>query len=74
MLKPSHAQGAVKFVAKIGYANAASRRLFAQLGYTEAERSEVFREVTLQLIVDDAVRADLLEKTGPLWLSKHDAP
>ncbi len=62
----------MKFVAKIGYANAASLRLFARLGYTEAGHSEIFQEVALQLIMDNAVKADLLEKTGPLRMNEYD--
>ena len=38
-----------KFVAKIGFDNVPSQRLFRKLGFTEGSRSPVFREVTFQL-------------------------
>jgi RimJ/RimL family protein N-acetyltransferase len=37
------------FFAKIGYENTASVALFAKLGYDETSRSDVFREVTMEL-------------------------
>ena len=38
-----------KFVAKIGFNNTPSQRLFHKLGFREAARSTVFQEVTFQL-------------------------
>lgn len=37
------------FRAKIGFSNTGSLALFQKLGYLEVGRSEVFREVTLEL-------------------------
>eukprot|EP00192_Tetraselmis_astigmatica_P020060 CAMPEP_0117684706 /NCGR_PEP_ID=MMETSP0804-20121206/21271_1 /TAXON_ID=1074897 /ORGANISM="Tetraselmis astigmatica, Strain CCMP880" /LENGTH=184 /DNA_ID=CAMNT_0005495773 /DNA_START=11 /DNA_END=561 /DNA_ORIENTATION=+ len=48
------------FVVKIGEANAPSLSLFGTLGFEEVSRSEVFKEVTMQLQVG--------EKAGQ-WLS-----
>jgi hypothetical protein len=42
-------QSVTRFRAKIGEANAASQALFKRLGYVEVGRSEVFKEVTLEL-------------------------
>jgi hypothetical protein len=52
-------QGLRRYVAKIGESNAASQRLFQRLGFTETGRSAVFKEITYEILVDDAVREDL---------------
>lgn len=45
-----------KFTAKIGYSNQSSLNLFSKLGFKEVSRSDVFQEVTLELLVTDYVR------------------
>ncbi len=52
-------QGVTRFCAKIGFDNAASLGLFKKLGYTEASRSDIFREVTLQFEADYHVDGSL---------------
>ena len=47
-------KGISTFVAKIGVRNAPSQRLFAQLGYREIGRSDVFREITYECKIEDA--------------------
>ncbi|XP_043238505.1 N-acetyltransferase 9-like isoform X2 [Amphibalanus amphitrite] len=43
--------GLTRFEVKIGFDNEASQRMFAGMGFSEAGRSEVFREVTLEVAV-----------------------
>ena len=45
--------GVRRFRAKIGFDNAPSLALFSGLGYTEVSRSDVFREATLELRVEE---------------------
>ena len=53
-----------RFEVKIGYDNAASRRMFAGMGLVETGHSDVFREVTLEVTVTPEWRARL-EKLTP---------
>ncbi|KAH3863476.1 N-acetyltransferase 9-like protein isoform X3 [Dreissena polymorpha] len=50
-----------RYTAKIGYSNETSLKMFSKLGFTEVSRSEVFKEVTLELRVMDSVIADFLQ-------------
>uniref|UniRef100_A0A1J3K4U9 N-acetyltransferase 9-like protein n=1 Tax=Noccaea caerulescens TaxID=107243 RepID=A0A1J3K4U9_NOCCA len=50
-----------KFTAKIGDSNTASLSLFRKLGFEESSYSNVFKEVTLEYIVTDLRRAELLK-------------
>lgn len=40
--------GCTRFVAKIGFANERSLRMFTKMQFVESSRSEVFEEITLQ--------------------------
>eukprot|EP00898_Chlorokybus_atmophyticus_P008926 jgi/Chlat1/9034/Chrsp94S08304 len=61
------------FRAKINYNNTPSLGLFAKLGYVEVSRSEVFRQVTLQLVIDDNCRNKFLETWADIKSSAYDA-
>ncbi|CAA7047178.1 unnamed protein product [Microthlaspi erraticum] len=50
-----------KFTAKIGDSNSASLSLFRKLGFEESSYSNIFKEVTLEYIVTDLRRAELLK-------------
>uniref|UniRef100_A0A1J3FN30 N-acetyltransferase 9-like protein n=1 Tax=Noccaea caerulescens TaxID=107243 RepID=A0A1J3FN30_NOCCA len=50
-----------KFTAKIGDSNTASLSLFRKLGFEESSYSNIFKEVTLEYIVTDLRRAELLK-------------
>ncbi|KAL9457374.1 hypothetical protein AB3S75_006423 [Citrus x aurantiifolia] len=54
------------FRAKIGESNGASLRLFQKLGFEDISYSEIFKEVTLELPVENAKREELLVLTGNL--------
>ncbi len=50
MMQYGHAHiGLTKYVAKIGYTNTASLRLFRRLGFSSVSRSDVFQEETLEM-------------------------
>mmetsp|Transcript_16438 Transcript_16438/g.39022 ORF Transcript_16438/g.39022 Transcript_16438/m.39022 type:complete len:118 (-) Transcript_16438:244-597(-) len=49
--------GVSKLQAKIGESNTPSQALFRSLGFREVSRSEVFREVTFELPVDEPTRS-----------------
>lgn len=51
--------GIHKFRAKIGESNEASLNLFKKLGFMETSRSEIFKEVTLELPVMESKREEL---------------
>lgn len=48
-------------MAKIGYDNVPSRRLFQKLGFKEESRSNVFREVTYVLTISDEIACKFQE-------------
>ncbi|KAH9745155.1 N-acetyltransferase domain-containing protein [Citrus sinensis] len=52
------------FRAKIGESNGASLRLFQKLGFEDISYSEIFKEVTLELPVENAKREELLVLTA----------
>ena len=58
--------GITTFVAKIGDANAPSLGLFASLGFQEVSRSDVFKEATLELRVDQE-RQQWLSGVASQW-------
>lgn len=60
------ALGINKFVAKIGFDNAPSLGLFWGLRFQEASRSQVFREVTLEMVVGEEER-HWLEDIARQW-------
>ncbi|KAM9426260.1 alpha/beta-tubulin-N-acetyltransferase 9 [Pholidichthys leucotaenia] len=53
--------GIEKFQAKIGLGNQISISMFKKLGFLEVSECKVFKEVTLELTVDEAVREKLLD-------------
>ncbi|KAM5580442.1 GCN5-related N-acetyltransferase 9 [Rosa sericea] len=54
------------FRVKIGESNGASLSLFQKLGFEETSRSEIFKEVTLELNVTKAKHEELLHLMGSL--------
>lgn len=56
--------GIHKFRAKIGESNEASLNLFKKLGFMETSRSEIFKEVTLELPVMESKREELHQLFG----------
>ncbi|WIA12789.1 hypothetical protein OEZ85_006420 [Tetradesmus obliquus] len=65
--------GVTKFRVKIGENNAASLALFsAKLGFAEVSRSAVFKEVTLELVVEGDVKQQLHEAAEQLKLGVYD--
>ncbi|XP_056285881.1 N-acetyltransferase 9 isoform X2 [Pseudoliparis swirei] len=56
--------GVKKFEAKIGLNNQVSVAMFKKLHFQEASVCEVFKEVTLEMTVDESVRTRLLEDTA----------
>eukprot|EP00882_Tetradesmus_deserticola_P026708 GHRQ01029488.1.p1 GENE.GHRQ01029488.1~~GHRQ01029488.1.p1 ORF type:complete len:203 (+),score=48.91 GHRQ01029488.1:267-875(+) len=63
-----------KFRVKIGENNAASLALFGtKLGFVEVSRSTVFKEVTLELAVEGAVRQQLQDRAEQLQLGVYDS-
>ncbi|XP_062027817.1 GCN5-related N-acetyltransferase 9 isoform X2 [Rosa rugosa] len=54
------------FRVKIGESNGASLSLFQKLGFEETSRSEIFKEVTLELNVTKAKHEELLRLMGSL--------
>ena len=57
-------QGIRRFVAKIGQSNEPSLMLFHQLHFTEVGRSIVFKEVTLEVHVEDLQTELFILKRG----------
>lgn len=51
MLKYGTTLGIDRFIAKIGFDNSKSQRLFEKFGFNESSRSNVFREITLDCAV-----------------------
>eukprot|EP00879_Flechtneria_rotunda_P017786 GHRR01018645.1.p1 GENE.GHRR01018645.1~~GHRR01018645.1.p1 ORF type:complete len:207 (+),score=60.39 GHRR01018645.1:92-712(+) len=64
--------GVTKFRAKIGESNGASLALFSKLGYQAVSRSTVFKEVTLELDIQDAVKEQLLAAGQALKITTYD--
>ena len=64
--------GVIKFRAKIGQSNEASLSLFKKLGYQEVSRSEVFKEVTLELPIQGQVEKDLQELHAAIEQGSYD--
>nr|XP_019960782.1 PREDICTED: N-acetyltransferase 9 isoform X1 [Paralichthys olivaceus] len=56
--------GVKKFQAKIGLDNEVSVGMFKKLHFQEVSVCEVFREVTLEMTVDESVRTRLLDDTA----------
>ncbi|XP_042372212.1 N-acetyltransferase 9-like, partial [Plectropomus leopardus] len=56
--------GVKKFEAKIGLDNQVSIAMFKKLHFREVSVCKVFREVTLEMAVDESVRTRLLEDTS----------
>lgn len=52
MFKYGTSLGIAKFIAKIGYDNSKSQKLFQSFQFTEISRSDIFREVTFERVVD----------------------
>ena len=47
--------GVKRFEAKIGFTNSTSLQLFESIGFQKVRRSDVFQEVTLELVVRDTL-------------------
>ncbi|XP_068439472.1 alpha/beta-tubulin-N-acetyltransferase 9 [Clinocottus analis] len=58
--------GVKKFEAKIGLNNQVSIAMFKKLHFQEASVCEVFKEMTLEMTVDESVRSRLLEDTADM--------
>lgn len=52
------------FRAKIGESNGASLSLFRKLAFEDISYSEIFKEVTLEFLVENAKQEELLVLTG----------
>lgn len=65
-------QGVTRFVAKIGFANEASQALFAKLGYKAVKRSEVFKEVDMELGQSSEGWAAVAKAAAALQLAPYD--
>ncbi|CAH3037067.1 unnamed protein product [Porites lobata] len=63
--------GIQKYEAKIGCSNDASLRLFNKIGFTEVSVSEVFKEVTLEMNVTEAVQQHLAQATSHIHSHKY---
>ncbi|KAM7447569.1 N-acetyltransferase 9 [Porites harrisoni] len=63
--------GIQKYEAKIGCSNDASLRLFNKIGFTEVSVSEVFKEVTLEMNVTEAVQQHLAQATSHIHVHKY---
>ncbi|XP_073245006.1 N-acetyltransferase 9-like protein isoform X2 [Porites lutea] len=63
--------GIQKYEAKIGCSNDASLRLFNKIGFTEISVSEVFKEVTLEMNVTEAVQQHLAQATSHICIHKY---
>lgn len=61
------------FQAKIGLSNQSSLNLFKKLGYTESSRSSIFKEATLQLMVNGVTKAALEEEADKLKIWHYDS-
>ncbi|KAF2363984.1 GNAT domain, partial [Trinorchestia longiramus] len=61
-----------KFLAKIGYANEPSMKLFRSLHFKEISRSEVFQELTFELVVADDWKRWLSEGTSSYVVSSYE--
>lgn len=63
--------GIQKYEAKVGCSNDASLRLFNKIGFTEVSVSEVFKEVTLEMNVTEAVQQHLAQATSHIHVHKY---
>lgn len=66
-------QGVTKFRAKIGETNTPSIQLMSKLGFAHVSRSEIFKEVTLELRVEGATAERLAAVAAGLQCSEYDA-
>ncbi|KAL4444972.1 hypothetical protein ABPG77_004022 [Micractinium sp. CCAP 211/92] len=64
--------GITKFRAKIGEANTPSIQLMSKLGFAHVSRSEIFKEVTLELPVQGAAAERLSTEAARLQFSEYD--
>ncbi|VVB05499.1 unnamed protein product [Arabis nemorensis] len=60
-----------KFTAKIGDSNTASLSLFRKLGFEESSYSSIFKEVTLEYMVTNLRRAELLKLLDEVITHTH---
>lgn len=61
----AYVQGLRRVAAKIGFDNLPSQRLFTKLGYKEHSRSQVFRETTFTLEINEATKQWLQSQLPP---------
>ncbi|KAL4447998.1 hypothetical protein ABPG75_005217 [Micractinium tetrahymenae] len=64
--------GVTKFRAKIGEANTPSIQLMSKLGFAHVSRSEIFKEVTLELPMEGAAAERLATVAAGLQCSEYD--
>ncbi|CAN8268515.1 unnamed protein product [Cochlearia groenlandica] len=62
-----------KFTAKIGDSNTASLSLFRKLGFEESSYSGIFKEVTLEYVVTNPRRAELLKLLEDVITHAHSS-
>lgn len=65
-------QGITKFRAKISETNTPSIQLMSKLGFAHVSRSEIFKEVTLELPVQGAAAERLSAVASRLQYSEYD--
>ncbi|XP_046326244.2 N-acetyltransferase 9-like protein isoform X1 [Haliotis rufescens] len=68
------ALGLTKITAKIGFSNAPSLAMFNKLGFVEVSRSDMFKEVTLEMVVDDQAKALIQTGTAGYTLQEKPGP
>ncbi|XP_046584687.1 N-acetyltransferase 9-like protein [Haliotis rubra] len=66
--------GLTKITAKIGYSNSPSLAMFNKLGFIEVSRSDIFKEVTLELVVDDKAKGVMQSGTPSYTLQGKPVP
>ncbi|XP_067671120.1 N-acetyltransferase 9-like protein isoform X1 [Haliotis asinina] len=66
--------GLTKITAKIGYSNSPSLAMFNKLGFIEVSRSDMFKEVTLELMVDDKAKGVIQSGTPGFSLQGKPVP
>eukprot|EP01126_Amoeba_proteus_P056605 TRINITY_DN7130_c0_g2_i1.p1 TRINITY_DN7130_c0_g2~~TRINITY_DN7130_c0_g2_i1.p1 ORF type:complete len:168 (-),score=38.16 TRINITY_DN7130_c0_g2_i1:42-545(-) len=58
-----------KIIAKIGYSNVPSQKLFSKLHFVEVNRSDFFSEITYSLVVDSQIVEELEKDTSGCTIS-----
>lgn len=61
-----------QFTAKIGQENEASIKMFKKLGFVQTKVTEVFKEVTMELNIDENIASNLKEKLKGLEIKQYE--